>query len=295
MTPFLTRNDSKQRTACASSVRVCPDVCCEICTSTRYQVSVSNTVREATGFRSIPTSIHKYPRSVSCHVPRCPIPSQHNSHRMRFNELPQNTFSNNTPLGDDVCNDSISVECPPPVDACSQRATKRDNAHQRHTRSVQPSSCADGGFFSQLQSVSAHGLQPKRVVLQRYRSHPLSSRCRSILSAIRTATRCSSAFHFARFNRRICLLGHSRPNDHHRSLDFHLDSPGSISRSIVSRRSCQAQWAVIFAPHSPRLSGLHWSSRLRPRVLWCIAVSPKSSRPSVSLHRDVSSSDRSRC
>ena len=42
--------------------------------STRYQVSVSNTVREATGFRSIPTNIHKYPRSVSCHVPRCPIP-----------------------------------------------------------------------------------------------------------------------------------------------------------------------------------------------------------------------------
>ena len=60
--------------------------------STKYQVPVSNTVREATGFRSTPTSIHKYPRSVSCHVPRCPIPSQHNSHRMRFNELPQNTY-----------------------------------------------------------------------------------------------------------------------------------------------------------------------------------------------------------
>ena len=33
------------------------------------------------------------------------------------------------------------------VDACSQRATKRANAHQRHTRSVQSSSCAEGGFF----------------------------------------------------------------------------------------------------------------------------------------------------
>ena len=60
--------------------------------SKRYQVSVSNTVREATGFRPIPTSIHKYPRSVSCHVPHCPIPSQHFSHRMRFDELPQNTL-----------------------------------------------------------------------------------------------------------------------------------------------------------------------------------------------------------
>ena len=83
-------------------------------------------------------------------VPRPTLPNttQHISHRMRFNELPQNTFSINTPLGDDVCNDSISVECPPPVDACSQRATKRDNAHQRHTRSVQWSSCAEGSFFS---------------------------------------------------------------------------------------------------------------------------------------------------
>ena len=43
------------------------------------------------------------------------------------------------PLRDDVCNDAISMECPPPVDACSQRATRRDNAHQRHPRSVQSS------------------------------------------------------------------------------------------------------------------------------------------------------------
>ena len=44
--------------------------------------------------------------------------------------------------------------------------------------------------------MSVHGLQPKRVVLQKYCSHPLSSRCCSILSAMRNATRCSSAFHF---------------------------------------------------------------------------------------------------
>ena len=90
------------------------------------------------------------------------------------------------------------------------------------------------------------------------------------------------------------VLGSSWPNDHRQALDA-LDSLGSMSRSIVSRSSCQAQWAVIFAPHSPRLSGLHWSSRLRSRVLWCIAVSQKSSRPSVSPHRGVSSSNRSRC
>ena len=142
---FFTRNHSNQRTACAISVRVSPHVCCQVHKSTKYQVSVSNTVAEATGFMSIPTS--KYPRSVSCHVPRCPIPSQHKSHRMRPNEWPQNTFSNNNPLRDDVCKDSILVECPPTADAYSQRATKRDNAHQRHTRSVQSSSCAERGFF----------------------------------------------------------------------------------------------------------------------------------------------------
>ena len=42
--------------------------------------------------------------------------------------------------------------------------------------------------------MSVHGLQPKCVVLQRYRSYPLSSRCCSILSDFQTATRCSSAF-----------------------------------------------------------------------------------------------------
>ena len=43
---------------------------------------------------------------------------------------------------------------------------------------------------------------------------------------------------------RCAVLGPSQPNEHHRALDvrFHLDPPGSISRSTVSRRSCQAQW-----------------------------------------------------
>ena len=47
-------------------------------------------------------------------------------------------------------------------------AMEQDNARQRHTRSVQSSSCAEGGFFSKAQS-AVHGLQPKRVVLQKYR------------------------------------------------------------------------------------------------------------------------------
>ena len=52
--------------------------------------------RKPQDFWSIPTSIHKYPCPVSCHVPRCPIPFQHISHWIRPNELPQDTFSNNT-------------------------------------------------------------------------------------------------------------------------------------------------------------------------------------------------------
>ena len=58
--------------------------------STKYQVPVSNIVADATGSRVHTTSIHKYPPSVSCHVPRCSIPSQHISPMMRPNELPQN-------------------------------------------------------------------------------------------------------------------------------------------------------------------------------------------------------------
>ena len=98
MTPFSLR-DSNQRTACARSVRVSPHVCCQ---AHKVQVSVSNNVSDATGSRVHTTSIHKYPPSVSCHVPRCSILSQHISPMMRPNELPQNPIC--TPLGDDDCN-----------------------------------------------------------------------------------------------------------------------------------------------------------------------------------------------
>ena len=100
MTPFSLR-DSNQRTACARSVRVNPHVCCQVY---KVQVSVSNIVSDATGSRVHTTSIHKYPPSVSCHVARCSILSQHISPMMRPNELPQNPISTNTPLGDDDCN-----------------------------------------------------------------------------------------------------------------------------------------------------------------------------------------------
>ena len=66
------------------------------------------------------------------------------------------------------------------VDARSQRATNRDNAHQRHTRSVQSSSCAEGSFFSS--PICLHGLQPTRVVLRPLLSHPLRlPNCNSLL------------------------------------------------------------------------------------------------------------------
>ena len=98
MTPFSLR-DSNQKTACARSVRVSPNVCCQVY---KVQVSVSNIVSDATRSRVHTTSIHKYPPSVSCHVPRCSIPSQHISPMMRPNA--QNPISINTPIGDDDCN-----------------------------------------------------------------------------------------------------------------------------------------------------------------------------------------------
>ena len=91
MTPFSLR-DSNQSTACARSVRVIPHVCCQVY---KVQVSVSNIVSDATGSRVQKTSIHKYPPSVSCHVPLCSILSQHISPMLRPNELPQNLISIN--------------------------------------------------------------------------------------------------------------------------------------------------------------------------------------------------------
>ena len=73
-----------------------PHVCCQVY---KVQVSVSNFVADATGSRVLTTGIHKYPPSVSCHVPPCSIPSQHISPMIRPNELPQNPTSVNTSGG----------------------------------------------------------------------------------------------------------------------------------------------------------------------------------------------------
>ena len=100
-TIFSSRFEPEDCMRTFSSVRVSPHVCCQVY---KVQVSVSNIVADATGSRVHNTSIHKYPPSVSCHVPRCSIPSQHISPVMRPNELPQNPISINTPLGDDDCN-----------------------------------------------------------------------------------------------------------------------------------------------------------------------------------------------
>ena len=89
-----------------------PHVCCQVCKSTQYQGSISNTVTEARRFRSVPTSMIKHPRSVSCHVPRCSIPSQHISQRMRSNELLQNTFSQKLKMRRKLCCGSCSCRVP---------------------------------------------------------------------------------------------------------------------------------------------------------------------------------------
>ena len=82
----------------------------------------------------VSTSTHRQSRAMS-HV--APIPSQHISPMMRPNELPQNPISIN-PLSEMMTATlSVSAECPLPVDAHSRRATNQDNAHQRHTSSVQ--------------------------------------------------------------------------------------------------------------------------------------------------------------
>ena len=138
MTPF-SRRDSNQRTACARPGRVSPHVCCQVY---KVQVSVSNIVADATGSRVHTTSIRKYLPSVSCHVPRCSIPSQHISPMMRPNELLQNPISVNTPLGDDDCNVFRLRGAPLTLIPCAQRiktmltSVTRDQSSRRRELKV---------------------------------------------------------------------------------------------------------------------------------------------------------------
>ena len=145
MTPFFTRNHSNQKTACALSVRVKPHVCCQVC----KVPSLSQQHRH--GSHRIQVHTNQYPQ-VRAFIPvPCPtlpntVPTQITPDETQ--RVATKHVCHQHPLGDEVCNGSISVECPPTVDACSQSATKRDNAHQRHTRSVKSSSRAEGDFFS---------------------------------------------------------------------------------------------------------------------------------------------------
>ena len=71
-TPFLARNDSNQRTPHAHGQSDCVHTSAVMSTILHGAKSQSTTVNDATRFKSIPTSVHKYPRSVTCQTPRCP-------------------------------------------------------------------------------------------------------------------------------------------------------------------------------------------------------------------------------
>ena len=148
---------------------------------------------------------------------------------------------------------------------------------------------------SQTQSALAHGSQSKRVVLQRYDSHPLSGRCCSILSAIRTATRCSSEFNSTchqtgahSLQLKHAVLGPSRQT----TISASSHPPGSARLSVPTRGFNHVAFTTAFTAAADWPS---WPSRMRHRVLWCVAVSKGSSRQSVFLCRGVSSSDHSSC
>ena len=135
------------------------------------------------------------------------------------------------------------------VDACSQRATKRANAHQCHTRSVRSSSCAEGGFFPSPICIST------RLATQARRtpevSHPLSGRCCRILSAIRPATLWLSAFNSTCHQTgaqpvqlRHAVLGLSAKRPSPSSASSH--PPGSAWLSVLTRGSNHVAFTTAF-------------------------------------------------
>ena len=176
MTPFLTRNDANQKTPCARSVRPGPHVCCQVYKSTKVP-SLSQQHRH--GSHRIQVHTKQYPQVpmfslVPCGallntVPTHSAPDE--TQRVATKHVPSRPLS-----------EMMSATIPSqwnvlhPLTLVPARNETRQYAHQRHTRSVQSSSCAEGGFFSQVQSVSVHGLQPKRVVLHVAASATLSIR-----------------------------------------------------------------------------------------------------------------------
>ena len=98
----------------------------------------------------IQSPYHRHPQvpTVSLRAMfHCSKLSQPIAPMMRPNELPQNPISINTLSEMMTATSSVSAERPLTVDVCLRCATNQDNAHQRHTRSVQSSST--GGSFSQ--------------------------------------------------------------------------------------------------------------------------------------------------
>ena len=119
---------------------------------------------------------------VACRTEQHPDKFTSLQHQMRMNMLSKFIVSINTP--------SEMMPAKTLCQSSTANATKRDNAHRRHKRSAQPSSCAEGTFLSSpICNRTRFATQPRRTPV-------VSFRCCSTLSAIRTANRCSSAFQF---------------------------------------------------------------------------------------------------
>ena len=73
MTPFLTRNDSNQRTPHAHvQSECCAHTSAVKSTVLQFYAVPSLSQEHRRGFRRVQTGSRNYPRPVSCHVPRCP-------------------------------------------------------------------------------------------------------------------------------------------------------------------------------------------------------------------------------
>ena len=87
--------------------------------STEFQSATPSQKPQDSGpYQPVSTSTHGQSNTVSTRF------ASHETQR----DVTKHFFPTTPLFADDVCNDSISVECPPPVDARSQRAMKRDNA-----------------------------------------------------------------------------------------------------------------------------------------------------------------------
>ena len=145
------------------------------------------------------------------------------------------------------------------VDARYQRATNRDNAHQRHTRSIKSSSCAESSLFSSpiclCTQIATHARRTPAVVVASSPPSKLELAAHQRFSSTCLPDRRpSNAFE-------VCCSWLPWPNDHHRAV-------GARIRLVPQARLFTPWFQPPRPPHSPlRLSSLHWLSRLRPRAL----------------------------